>query len=166
MASYRLGFSDANYAARIYSTHKDCFIFDFTPCASFSICSTFLRSSIDIAFCPEGVGTREKTLTHFTFPESGFPRCSRLYCLGRPKSSAAIPIEIAALAIHVAVVAPLFEAFTARASVVVAVVVATKLVAILRDPGLIVTNILPLPHIAVHATVAIESKRRRHSHSN
>lgn len=75
--------------------------------------------------------------------------------------SASMPIEFAAIAIDVAA---LFRAFAARGGVVVVVVsaveIAAKLVAILRDPGLVV------PYVAVHVTVAVIGKRRRHTHSH
>jgi hypothetical protein len=59
----------------------------------------------------------------------------------RPGTLAAIPVQFATIAIHVAVFAAELAAFMACSAVIPTIDVATQLAAIMRNPGLVVPDI-------------------------
>jgi hypothetical protein len=71
-----------------------------------------------------------------------------------------IPIELAAIAIHVAIFMAQFSPLVSCGGVVSVVEIAAQVAAIVSDPILVVTD------IAVQAAVTIPSQRRGYSHSN
>jgi hypothetical protein len=76
------------------------------------------------------------------------------------ENSAAVPIERAAIAIHVAVLAAQFSAFVTRGGIISAVEVATQLAAIVCNFSLVMADIAP------QTSVTIPGQRGRNTHSH
>jgi hypothetical protein len=74
--------------------------------------------------------------------------------------SATIPVEFAAIAIHVAVLVTKFPALVVRGGIVPVVEVAAQIAAIVCDPRVVMAD------IASQAPIPIPSQRRRHTHSH
>ena len=75
------------------------------------------------------------------------------------ENSAPVPIECAAIAIHVAVLATQFPSLMARGTIISVIEIAAQLSPIVCNFGLVV------PDIAAQASVTIPGQRGRHTHS-
>src|SRR5579864_7428731 len=100
---------------------------------------------------------RESSLARRTAPstslKAGRGGCPRV-------NLAAIPVELAAVAVNVAILAPEFPALMARGSIVAVVEIAPQFAPIMINPRIVVADVAP------DTVVAVPCKSGRHAHSD